>query len=129
MSDDLEYLRDEWKAWGRYMRSTPDGFSTTSVLHKIKTMGTGAGAGGKSRKDFAPTQGIPKELVWIHRVWMNEMGYDMSRVMLVYFAAPRSASFEDKAKALNMGKTKMYEWVSRGILMSKSYEPKERRDE
>jgi len=122
VTDDLDYLKDAWRAYGAYISGNVNGFPGTNVLKRIQDEGEGAGIRG-SKSDFLPAHGCPKRLVWVHRCF-NDMPYELSRVMLVYFAAPKSASYEAKARALGIGKTKMYSMVSRGLLFSYAYEPR-----
>lgn len=119
MNEDLAYLRDVWRDWGKYMRSGRDGFPATNLLSRIQREGEGACI--REHKDYLPANGCPKNLVWVHRVYMNEMDEEMSRVMLAFFGS--SKSHEVKAAALGMGKTRMYGIVSKGILLSKGFEP------
>ena len=125
MSDEpVDYLKAVWYQYGAYLSgANVNGFTKTNVLKRIQDEGEGAGIRG-SAPGGPPVSGCPKKLVWVHRCF-HQMDYELARVMLVYFAAPKSASSEAKARALGIGKTKMYEMVAHGLLVSKAFEPAE----
>ena len=116
---DTDHLRDVWRAYFRYVLSNRSGFAGTNVLKRIQDEGEGACI--RQKADYLPVSGVPKRLVWVHRVYHNELDELTARVMLAMFGSTLPPDF--KANALGLKRWKMYEIAGHGLLITKGFEP------
>lgn len=93
-------------AWGDHIRRTKSGWSSRSVLGRI--MDEGPGASAPTKDTFVPVEFLNESLLWVHQAYCE---FRLTRpyladLMLVCFAV--RASRDMKARALKVGKSKMY---------------------
>jgi hypothetical protein len=116
---DAESVKDEFKAWGRYMSQSVNGYASINTLGRIKEEGEGACI--RSVPDYLPAKGCPKRLAWIHRVWINEMDEEQSRIVFTAFAV--NAPVHKKAKVLKMSERTYHYKLAAAINFTIGYAP------
>jgi len=91
------------KDWAGYLKYTPSGWPTQSVLHKIRVMGP-VGAAIRSHHSVIPVSSIPVEIERFHRAWSTMEGKGFVYAYYSIKASPKSRAIQ-----LGMSTSTMYE--------------------
>lgn|GEM_PF-4907232 len=100
----LDFIHSQGKAWGRYMRQSPTGYSSRSVMGRIVEEGS-VGAAIKQFFQKIPVTGIPRGVLPFHRAYLR-LPERLREVIFVTYVV--GAERDAKAEALGITKSHMY---------------------
>jgi DNA-directed RNA polymerase specialized sigma subunit len=103
----IAWVNQRGKEWGRWRQRHEDGWPKSSLMSRIKEEGA-VGAAIKQTTQHIPIKTMPKEIADFHRAWLTMDEIPRAVVEVIYRS---SATRDEKADALGMSKSRMYQWL------------------